>query len=306
MLVIKEINIKFLLNIILIKAILISNYGDIIKMPTEIERFFKQHPVFTREFFDQSIGAGVRSKHTLKNILAHHLRRGHIVRIKRGLFASIPYGADYESYPINPYLIAGHLADDAIIGYHTALSYYGASYSSSYRFIYLTQSKQKALKFRDIIYQPTQPPAALISLNQMNCYVNKEDVQDMDLLVTSKERTMVDIMDRPLLGGGWEEIWRSLDMLKRLKVQTIIDYVLMLNVATTIAKVGFYLEQKKESLSVTEEQLEKLVQHCPLSPHYLKDNSASKYKLIRRWNLMVPESIVHRNWEEKLNWEPKT
>lgn len=274
-------------------------------MAAKIELFFRQHPIFTRKLFDQIMGPGGKRENTLKNTLAHHLKQGHIVRIKRGLFASIPYGADPKKYPINPYLIASHFSDDAVIGYHTALSYYGTTYSSSYRFIYLTESKQKPLEFRGNTYQPTRFPSVLVSQDQMHRYVSKEDVQGMDVLITSKERTMVDVMDRPLLGGGWEEIWRSLDMIERLKIEHIIDYALMLNVATTIAKVGFYLEQRKEALSVPDSLLEKLQQHCPVSPHYMDGISQSKCKFISRWNLMVPKSLINRDWEEKLNWEPE-
>ena len=33
----------------------------------------------------------------------------------------------------------------------------------------------------------------------------------MSLRVTNLERTFVDVLDRPLFSGGWEEVWRSLE-----------------------------------------------------------------------------------------------
>ncbi len=32
--------------------------------------------------------------------------------------------------------------------------------------------------------------------------------------VTAFERTLVDVLDAPDLGGGWEEVWRSLEMVE--------------------------------------------------------------------------------------------
>ncbi len=275
-------------------------------MASKVEIFFRQHPIFVHQTFAQALSDnGAKNPNTLKNILAHHLHRGHIVRIRRGLFASIPYGANPKTHPINPFLIAANLTDDAVVAYHSALAFYGVAYSSSYRFIYLTAHKPKMCEFRDESYQASLFPSALINNSQTHSHVNTEDVNGMGIHVTSKERTLVDVMDRPLLGGGWEEIWRSLDMIERLKVDHIVDYALLLENATTIAKVGFYLEQRQIELNVAHNQLAILQKHCPTSPHYMDGVSKEKCKFIKQWNLMVPLSLINRNWEENLQWEPK-
>lgn len=269
-----------------------------------IRRFLRQHPVFTRDLFDQTIGGADKNTNTLKNTLAHHIKQGHIVRIKRGLFAAIPFGANSQSYPINPYLIASKLSNDAIIGYHTALAYYGYAYSSHHRFIYLTETKQKPLLFRGITYQPTGFPKKLVQRKLMQKYINNEDISGLDIRITSKERTLVDVLDRPILSGGWEEIWRSLNMINRVKGQDILEYTLALDVATTSAKVGFYLEQRKKELNIDESLLKQLEINCPNTPQHMNNASRSQCKLIKRWNLMVPASIINSEWEENLNWEP--
>ena len=274
-------------------------------MPTQIKSFFRQNPVFTREEFRQSIGGGIKSENTLKNILAHHLKQGHIVRIKRGLFASIPYGADPVSFPINPFLIASHLAQDSVIAYHAALSFYGTVYSSSYRITYLTHTKTKPLQFRDMVYQPSYFPSGLIAQGKSHIYVNQEESQGMDICVTSKERTFIDVLDRPLLSGGWEEVWRSLAMMNYLNIDHVIDYVKLLGVAMTAAKVGFYLEQRKLELGVTNKQLKELQQYRPKSACYLEINKRNLCQLVPQWNLLVPAALLNENWEELLQWEPK-
>ena len=44
----------------------------------------------------------------------------------------------------------------------------------------------------------------------------------MTIKITSLERSIVDILDRPDLGGGWEEVWRSLDNVTLFDVNKII------------------------------------------------------------------------------------
>ena len=40
--------------------------------------------------------------------------------------------------------------------------------------------------------------------------------------VTSLERTLVDVLDRTDLSGGWEEIWRSLEMVEFFDLDVVI------------------------------------------------------------------------------------
>ena len=53
--------------------------------------FFEQHPVFTQKEFNQFLlSIGSTNPNTQRELLAYHLKKQHILRIKRGFFASIP------------------------------------------------------------------------------------------------------------------------------------------------------------------------------------------------------------------------
>lgn len=71
------------------------------------------------------------------------------------------------------------------------------------------------------------------------------DRAGLSVRVTSLERTLVDVLVRPDLGGGWEEIWRSLEMVEFFDLDVVIDYTLLFENATTAAKVGFFLELRR-------------------------------------------------------------
>jgi len=268
-------------------------------MSTEIQRFLRANPVFTYETFLTTISKnGHRNPHTVKTLLTYHIRCGNILRIRRGLFAAVPVGADPKTYLVNPYLIAAYATEDAVIAYHTALDFHGAIYSTSYRFIYLTKHRSGKFNFRSETYESVIFSPALIEQNQEESFVNVGDIQGLNIKVTSLERTIVDVLDKPVLSGGWEEVWRSLELIEHIKVKNIIDYALVLNKATTIAKVGFYLTHCRKDLNIKQEDLERLRLHCPLAPHYMDPSARHNGKFFPEWNIIVQNNLLMQNWQE--------
>jgi predicted transcriptional regulator of viral defense system len=69
--------------------------------------------------------------------------------------------------------------------------------------------------------------------------------KDTEIKISGFERTLVDLLSRPYLAGGWEEIWRSLESIEYFDLDTLYEYLLLLDNTTAFAKVGFYLEQHK-------------------------------------------------------------
>lgn len=97
--------------------------------------------------------------------------------------------------------------------------------------------------------------------------------------------------------GGWEEIWRSLNNVTQLNTKRLIEYTLLLNNATTIAKVGYFLEQRPSYFTLKKTHLEKLLARIPKQPHYMSRESGEG-KYIQKWQLIMPLTIINRTWEE--------
>ena len=119
-------------------------------------------------------------------------------------------------------------------------------------------------------------------------------------MVTSLERTLVDVLNRPDLSGSWEEIWRSLESVEYFDLDRVVEYALMLENATTAAKVGFFLEQHREPLMVEDKHLKPLLDFRPRRPHYLVRGKRTNGRLVTNWNLVLPKEVLHRSWGEVL------
>jgi hypothetical protein len=81
-------------------------------------------------------------------------------------------------------------------------------------------------------------------------------------------------------------------------MEEVLKYALLLANSTTIAKLGFFLETHQKVLMIPDRYLEELIKYCPLKPHYMDRNHNQPQKMIAKWNLIVPLSLINREWEE--------
>lgn len=258
--------------------------------------FFARHPVFTVAEF--TAATPERSKRGTESLLGYHLASGHIIRIRRGLYASIPAGSPPDTYIVDPYLIAAKAANDSVIAYHSALAFYGLAYTITQKMTFLTkETDKKRFTFQGCRYVSAPHPSKLVRTKQEAFGADAQDYRGMQIAVTSVERTLVDCFDRIDLSGGIEEMWRSLENVSYLRMDRLIEYVHILSNATTAAKVGFYLDKNKERLSISESKLQLLREQKPKTPQYMF-RSKREGKLISEWGLIVPEAILERRWEE--------
>jgi len=262
--------------------------------------FFKQNPVFTSQEYAQFLEKGARAgDRTQEALLSYHVKAGNLIRIRRGLYAVVTPGASSESYMVDPYLIAAKLVNDAVIGYHSALAFYGKSYSITHQFCVLSHARSVNIPFREDVFRVVLFPKSLCEKSEEMFGVKTVLHRGCQLRITGFERTLVDMLDRPDLSGGWEEIWRSLESVEYFDVDKVIEYAILLGNVTTIALVGFYLEQHQKELRVKDDHLAILEAHRPKQPHYIDKLQKSSSKFNSRWNLIIPIEIIEQSWKKE-------
>ncbi len=269
------------------------------KTSPSLETFFENNPIFTLKELDAFLSTHHSGNtNTRKAILTYYKNRGRIQPIRRALYASIPKKHYKSNYRIDPFLLASKLAPDSVLSHHSALEVLGKAYSMTNRITYYSEIKTETLHFQGTSYHRVRVPADLMEKKKQNFGTITMNRQDMNVTTTGFERTLVDILARPDLSGSWEEIWRSLESIEFFNLDMISEYVNLLNNRTTTAKVGFYLEQHKDELMVEESILQQLEHHIPKTPHYLERLNRKDCILIKRWNLLVPRTVLLRSWGE--------
>jgi predicted transcriptional regulator of viral defense system len=261
--------------------------------------FFDTHPVFTHGEFVSTHTAGGRSAHTSNSLLRKHLAAGRLLRVRRGVYATVPRATDPDKAVVDPYLVATQLTDDAVVAYHGALQFHGRTYSVARRFHYLTRGRARPFSFRGSEFVPVRAAPAMRDLPDLGGGILDQPHAGGTVRVTTIERALVDVFDAPDKGGGWEEIWRSLESVEFFDLDAVIDYTRKLGSAITAARVGFFLDQHREPLMVEDAHLNRLRKLGPKEPRYF-DPKRQPGKLVPAWNLVVPEQVLSRAWEEML------
>jgi predicted transcriptional regulator of viral defense system len=259
--------------------------------------FFESNPVFRHEEFVAAHTGLGRSPTTSNNLLAKHIATGRLLRIRKGLYATVPRGVSAAVAQVDPYLVASRLTPDAVVAFHAALQFHGKTYSVWRRVHYLTNKRTRPFTFRGEEFVPVQAPASVRHQRDFGGGVVTLRHAGGEARVTTLERTMVDVLGAPERSGGWEEVWRSLEMVEYFDLSEVTEHVRALFSALTAARVGYFLDQHREALMVEERHLEPLRALAPRQPRYL-DSVRTRGRLVADWNLIVPEKVEERRWEE--------
>ncbi len=264
-----------------------------------VRDFLATHPVFTVTDFQHAHREhGSANWQTVNSLLAYHVREGNILRIRRGLLAAVPYGYTPESVPVDPFLVTMGLSNDAVVAFHAALQFHGCAHTIHNRYQYLTSARRRPFQFRGQEFVPVTGGVPDWHTGIDHGVVEQRHAGAL-VRVTTLERTLVDVMSMPQFGGGWEEIFRSLGFIGFLDIDRVVRDAAQRD-SLTAARTGFYLEGRRDELGVDETNLALLQERSPRQPWYMGPGRQTGGRLVKRWNMIVPETILERLWEEPM------
>lgn len=260
--------------------------------------FLMLNDIFTTEEADAFLKQyKTGNVNTRKALLAYYRKTRRILPIRRGLYAVVPFGIDPDSFIPDPIQVAAKSTPDAVLAWHTALDFHARSYTTWNKFYFASNRSSLAIRFSDCQINGIVLPSTFWTRTAKTLGVDIQTRGHTIVRVTSLERTLVDVMDRPLLGGSWEEIWRSLDNIEYFDLSIVSKYLRLVSNSTTTARVAFYLECNQQRLMIEDRYLKRLEKLIPANPVYWDRNNRKGGSLIKRWNIIVPSFIINKEWE---------
>lgn len=254
------------------------------------ESFLTRHSLFTRDELAAVLGDRGRAAATVDSHLTRWRQQGRIARVKQGVFIRPDAIGGRHGSSTDFIALASRMAPDAAVAYHTALEAHGFAQSLFERLTFVTWTKAKPTSFEGRLFIPVRPRAPLLASGRGERWIEQIDRAGLEIRVTSLERTLVDVLDRPDLAGGVEEVWRSLHAVPALDPRLLEEYVNLVGSKTLAAKVGFFLEARREELVVPAALLERLRRRIPGAPVYM--DRRRKGRLVSRWALLVPAELL--------------
>ena len=262
------------------------------KMLANTDRFFANHPVFRLEEFRDEFGDSNKDR-TIRNRIQQFLKSQRLRLLSSGIYAVVPGGVDADDFAPDPILVAARLAKDSIIAYHSAFELMGYAQQPFYQTTYLTAGHRRKLQLNSSAFISLPPPRRL---GDEWSRVGVETIrrQGLPIKVTSRERTLVDCLDRQQYSGGFEELFACVGAMPSMDFGLLESYLEKLHSPTLYARVGFVLERFADRLFIEDQMLERLAKCTPKSPVYLLRRSAGNV-LVRRWNLLAPPETLRQD-----------
>lgn len=250
--------------------------------------FLHTHALFSRDEFAAAMRLrGPSAPATLTKHLQTWRRDGRLLAVRRGVYVRLAPGLGQTEASVDPLALASRLASDATLAYHTALEALGFAQSAFERLYFLTWSKSRPLRFQERDYVPVRPRARLRRVKGL--FVVRLERAGLELRSTSLERTLVDVLDRPDLAGGMEEVWRSLGAVEALDFAALGRYAELVARPLLTARLGYVLEAHARRWLTPAKLLSALESKRPTGPVYLDRRQPGR--LVKRWNLVVPPDL---------------
>ncbi len=164
------------------------------------------------------------SDSALKELLSDMVKRGLLMRLKKGLYYIIPFEKDAESFMPDWHIIAGHLVKEAnhYIGYYSALQIHNLITQPSLKeqIVVAKQIRPSKIKIKDIDFQ-------FIYHNEKHFFGAKKIWIDSfnKVLCSDLEKTFIDCLFKPDYAGGIVEVARAIYTSKnKIKFSKLLEY----------------------------------------------------------------------------------
>lgn len=250
--------------------------------------FLHTHALFSRDEFAAAMGLrGPSAPATLTKHLQTWRRDGRLLVVRRGVYVRLAAGQGPSEVSVDPLALASRLAADATLAYHTALEALGYAQSAFERLHFLTWTKSRSLRFQGRDFVPVRPRAGLRRAKES--FVVQLERAGLQVRSTSLERTLVDVLDRPDLAGGMEEVWRSISAVDALDFAALDRYAGLVSRPVLTARLGYVLEAHARRWLTPSKMLAALEVKRPAGPVYLDRRQPGR--LVKRWNLVVPPDL---------------
>ena len=221
------------------------------------------------------------SDSALKELLSDMVKRGLLMRLKKGLYYIIPYEKDPDAFMPDWHIIAGYLIKgaDHYIGYYSALQIHDLITQPSLKeqIIVSKQIRPSTIKIKDVDFQ-------FIYHNENHFFGSKKIWIDSfnKVLCSDLEKTFIDCLFKPDYAGGIVEVARAIYTSKdKIDFNKLFEYAEKFKSQAVIKRLGFLLELLEIKTNIIL-KLNKL----KTSSYVLLDTELPKSgKMISRWSI---------------------
>jgi predicted transcriptional regulator of viral defense system len=215
------------------------------------------------------------------DILDTLARKGRLLQLQRGKYLLVPIKAPNQQWAPNELMVAALWMGDTpyYIGYFTMYNYWGFTEQIPQTVFVLNLKKNVKKTIGNLKYEA-------LRINEKKYFgVQKIKIEDVDVCISDKERTLVDFMYNPM--GSFVSLGTVLkNSIAGIDLKKFVDYLIRFPVVSVRKRAGFFLEE----IGCRNSLLENLKKNTGCQDTYVvldPSNKSRKGKINREWKIIV-------------------
>lgn len=212
---------------------------------------------------------------------------GEVERVRRGVYVSKT--GKYTGEAPDPFLAVRTVDPEAVVSYHSALVAHGAAHNVGFEYSFRSAKVRSPFEYGGVRYIP-------FDTNDSPQTQAMRSKSYGTVRVITREQTLVDCLMHPGRAGGVEEVVRSCSAFPYLDLEALLK-TLKYASSSTLSRVGWLLETKRENWNVNEDVLSELEGRLGKGPYKLDPKVGETRGWSNHWRLCLPEAE-----EEALSW----
>jgi predicted transcriptional regulator of viral defense system len=223
--------------------------------------------------FEDALKVSNLPRESLRVILLRLEKRGIIERIEKGKYLIIPLGAEKGKYTLHEFVIGSTLIESYSIAYWSALNYHGLTEQIPTTVFLQTTARKKNqdIKIFGVKYQ-------IIKIKKEKMFgIKKEWIEETQINITDKEKTIIDCLDKPQYCGGIIEVAKALKNNKfdRKKLE---EYAQRIGNSGVLRRLGYLCELLNIKIKLPKLNIRNYLLLDPTMPE--KGPKSAKWRLI--------------------------
>jgi len=177
------------------------------------------------------------STKSVQKVLYRLQQRGAIERIEKGKYLIIPLGAEKGKYTLHEFVIGSLLVEPYSIAYWSALNYYG-----------LTEQIPTTVFIQTITRRFNHNPEVfgvqykIAKVKKEKIFgIRKEWIEETQINITDKEKTIIDCLDKPQYCGGIIEVAKALKN-NKFNQKKLQNYAQRIGNSGVLRRLGYLCE----------------------------------------------------------------
>lgn len=243
-----------------------------------LSKIAKEKEIFTLDDVYKITGT---NREYLRKILYRLGKIGLIERIERGKYMLIPLWSEKGKYTLHEFIIGSAIVSPYAISYWSALNYYGLTEQiPTTVFIQTTSWKKKQqVNIFGVKYK-------IVRVKKSKIFgIRKEWIEETQINITDKEKTIIDCLDKPQYCGGIIEVTKGLKNGKFSK-DDLVKYAEKMSNSAILRRLGYLCDLLGITISIPEVNTRNYLYLDPTMPH--KGEKNAKWRLI----VNIDESVL--------------